>query len=87
MGGMKKTNPNPPPRKSFKALDAAFELISMLVPVVSAVGKHDKNLKSQLQRAASSIPLNLTKAGASRTATSASATSRRSGPPERSLRF
>ena len=56
---MKKTNPNPPPCKSFKALDAAFELVSMLVPVVSATGKHDKNLKSQLQRAASSIPLNL----------------------------
>ena len=57
---MKKPNLNPPrSTKTFKALDAAYELISALVPVVKAVGAQDRSLKSQLQKAASSIPLNL----------------------------
>ncbi|MEM7604984.1 MAG: four helix bundle protein, partial [Myxococcota bacterium] len=51
--------PREPTKSSFEALDAAYSLISILVPVVAAVGKHDRSLKSQLQRAASSIPLNL----------------------------
>ena len=56
---MKKPNPNPPQFISFKALDLAYALISALVPVVRAIGRHDRALKSRLQRAASSIPLNL----------------------------
>ncbi|MEM7610048.1 MAG: four helix bundle protein, partial [Myxococcota bacterium] len=45
--------------KSFRALDAAYSLISTLVPVVAAVGRRNRALKVQLERAASSIPLNL----------------------------
>ena len=44
---------------SFRVLDASYELISLLVPVVAAVGRHDRSLRDQLRRAATSIPLNL----------------------------
>ena len=44
---------------SFRVLDASYELISALVPVVAAVGRHDRSLRDQLRRAATSIPLNL----------------------------
>ncbi|MEM9863047.1 MAG: four helix bundle protein [Myxococcota bacterium] len=55
---MKKPNPNPS-QFSFRALDAAYNLISALVPVVAAIGRRNRALKVQLERAASSIPLNL----------------------------
>ncbi|MEM6956307.1 MAG: four helix bundle protein [Myxococcota bacterium] len=55
---MKKPNPNPSPF-SFHALDTAYSLISSLVPVVVAIGRHNRPLRQQLERAASSIPLNL----------------------------
>ena len=45
--------------RGFRALDAAYSLISALVPVVAAVGRHDRSLRDQLRRAGSSIPLNL----------------------------
>ena len=56
---MKKTNPTPFETKSFAALDRAYELISALAPLVTAVARRDRALASQLRRAASSIPLNL----------------------------
>ena len=52
---MKTTNLTP----SFRVLDASYSLISALVPVVAAVGRHDRSLRDQLRRAATSIPLNL----------------------------
>ena len=52
---MKTTNLTP----SFRVLDASYGLISALVPVVAAVGRHDRALRDQLRRAATSIPLNL----------------------------
>ena len=52
---MKTTNLTP----SFRVLDTSYELISALVPVVTAVGRHDRSLRDQLRRAATSIPLNL----------------------------
>ncbi|MFK8004446.1 MAG: four helix bundle protein, partial [Polyangiales bacterium] len=55
-------NPKTPPFSSnhhFRALSAAYSLISALAPVVSAVGRHDRALRDQLRRAGSSIPLNL----------------------------
>ena len=55
---MKKTK-TPPFCSNFRALDAAYSLISALVPVVAAVGRHDRALRDQLRRAGSSIPLNL----------------------------
>ena len=44
---------------SFRVLDASYSLILALVPVVAAVGRHDRALRDQLRRAATSIPLNL----------------------------
>ena len=55
---MKKTK-TPPFDSNFRALSAAYSLISALVPVVAAVGRHDRSLRDQLRRAGSSIPLNL----------------------------
>ena len=55
---MKKTKTTPS-CSNFRALDAAYSLISALAPVVAAVGRHDRSLRDQLRRAASSIPLNL----------------------------
>ncbi|MFK8002486.1 MAG: four helix bundle protein, partial [Polyangiales bacterium] len=57
---MKKTK-TPPfgSNHNFRALDAAYSLISTLAPVVAAVGRHDRSLRDQLRRAGSSIPLNL----------------------------
>ncbi|MFK8003949.1 MAG: four helix bundle protein, partial [Polyangiales bacterium] len=52
---MKTTKPTP----SFRVLDASSELISALVPVVASVGRHDRSLRDQLRRAATSIPLHL----------------------------
>ena len=53
----------PTPSGSFRVLDSAYSLISSLVPVVAAIGKHDRSLKDQLRRAATSIPLNLAEGG------------------------
>ena len=54
---MKKTKTTPLV-SNFRALDAAYLLISVLKPVVAAVGRHDRSLRDQLRRAGSSIPLN-----------------------------
>ena len=56
---MKKTKTPPFGSNNFRALDAAYSLISALAPVVAAVGRHDRSLRDQLRRAGSSIPLNL----------------------------
>ncbi|MFK8004074.1 MAG: four helix bundle protein [Polyangiales bacterium] len=56
---MKKTKTPPFGSNNFRALDAAYSLISALAPVVVAVGRHDRSLRDQLRRAGSSIPLNL----------------------------
>ena len=57
VGGMNPSKPTP--SVSFRALDSSYQLISALVPVLAAIGKHDRSLKDQLRRAATSIPLNL----------------------------
>ena len=43
----------------FVAYDVALELIRKLAAIIPAIAKHDRDLVDQLQRAASSISLNL----------------------------
>ena len=43
----------------FVALDISRQMLRELRPIVAAIGRHDRDLKNQLQRAATSVHLNL----------------------------
>jgi four helix bundle protein len=43
----------------FDAFDVSVELVRSLAPLVELIGRHDRDLASQIRRAAASAPLNL----------------------------